>query len=177
MERGQPDFPALWQLLEPMLQNSILVAHNAPFDLRVLASCLRTLCTQFIRSRMLNRLVAIDGVLTTLSLLLYYLLFLSVFKMGATGFLLANALADLTSMVFVFIAGGCWRDFKPKAFNMALWKDMLRYCLPMIPASISFWIINASDMFFVQALCEGYGGRRSSRSWAASSTRHGSSPP
>ena len=125
----------------------------------VLASCLRTLCTQFIRARMLNRLVAIDGVLTTLSLLLYYLLFLSVFKMGATGFLLANALADLTSMVFVFIAGGCWRYFKPKAFNTALWKDMLRYCLPMIPASISFWIINASDMFFVQGMCENYGGR------------------
>ena len=113
----------------------------------VLASCLRTLCTQFIRARMLNRLVAIDGVLTTLSLLLYYLLFLSVFKMGATGFLLANALADLTSMVFVFIAGGCWRYFKPKAFNTALWKDMLRYCLPMIPASISFWIILGSIFY------------------------------
>ena len=28
----------------------------------VLMSCLRTLCTQFIRSRMLNRLVAVDGV-------------------------------------------------------------------------------------------------------------------
>ena len=130
----------------------------------VLASCLRTLCTQFIRARMLNRLVAIDGVLTTLSLLLYYLLFLSVFKMGATGFLLANALADLTSMVFVFIAGGCWRYFKPKAFNTALWKDMLRYCLPMIPASISFWIINASDMFFVQGMCENYGGRSGNHS-------------
>ena len=38
--RGQPDFPALWQLLEPMLAGRILVAHNAPFDLRVLASCL-----------------------------------------------------------------------------------------------------------------------------------------
>ena len=36
---------------------------------------------------------------------------------------------------------------------------MLRYCLPMIPASISFWIINASDMFFVQGMCEGYAGR------------------
>lgn len=120
---------------------------------------MRTLCTQFIRSRMLNRLVAIDGVLTTLSLLLYYLLFLSVLKMGAAGFLLANALADLTSMVFVFIAGGCWRYFKPKAFDKTLWKEMLRYCLPMIPASISFWIINASDMFFVQGMCEGYAGR------------------
>ena len=40
MVRGQPDFPALWQLLEPMLAGRILVAHNAPFDLRVLASCL-----------------------------------------------------------------------------------------------------------------------------------------
>ena len=40
MVRGQPDFSALWQLLKPMLEESILVAHNAPFDLRVLASCL-----------------------------------------------------------------------------------------------------------------------------------------
>ena len=31
----------------------------------VLTSCLRTLCTQFIRSRQLNRLVGIDGVLCT----------------------------------------------------------------------------------------------------------------
>lgn len=125
----------------------------------VLASCLRTLCTQFIRARLLNRLVAIDGVLTTLSLLIYYLVFLSWLHLGATGFLLANACADLTSMVFVFLVGGCWRYCKPKAFDWHLWAEMLRYCLPMIPASISFWIINASDMFFVQALCEDYGGR------------------
>ena len=52
----------------------------------VLASCLRTLCTQFIRSRMLNRLVAIDGVLTTGALLAYYLVFLSWLKLGAAGF-------------------------------------------------------------------------------------------
>ena len=125
----------------------------------VLASCLRTLCTQFIRSRLLNRLVALDGVLTTLALLFYYLVFLSVFNLGAAGFLLANAMADLTSMVFVFFAGKCYQYFDLKAFDLPLWKDMLRYCLPMIPASISFWIINASDMFFVQGLCEGYQGR------------------
>ena len=125
----------------------------------VLASCLRTLCTQFIRARMLNRLVAVDGVLTTLALLVYYLIFLSWLGLGATGFLLANACADLTSMAFVFCAGGCWRYCKPRAFDRHLWADMLRYCLPMIPASISFWIINASDMFFVQAMCEGYGDR------------------
>ena len=147
-------------LAMPLVRLIPNAAEYLPFlYLCVLASCLRTLCTQFIRSRMLNRLVAIDGVLTTLSLLLYYLLFLSVLRMGATGFLLANALADLTSMVFVFFAGGCWRYCKPKRFDRGLWREMLRYCLPMIPASISFWIINASDMFFVQGMCEDYAGR------------------
>ena len=107
----------------------------------------------------MNRLVAIDGVLTTGALLAYYLVFLSWLKLGAAGFLLANACADLTSMVFVFFAGGCYKFYNPKAFDKKLWCDMLRYCLPMIPAAISFWIINASDMFFVQAMCEDYGGR------------------
>ena len=36
----------------------------------VLVSCLRTLCTQFVRSRMLNRLVAIDGILCTFGTLM-----------------------------------------------------------------------------------------------------------
>lgn len=39
--QGKPTFPVLWDLLEPMLNNSILVAHNAPFDLSVLARCLK----------------------------------------------------------------------------------------------------------------------------------------
>lgn len=125
----------------------------------VLASCLRTLCTQFIRARQLNRLVAVDGVLTTLSLLGFYLLFLTVLDLGAAGFLLANACADAVSAVFVFLAGGCRAYARPRGFDRSLWKEMLRYCIPMIPASISFWIINASDMFFVEAMCDGYGGR------------------
>lgn len=38
--RGKPNFPMLWQLLEPIFRDSILVAHNAPFDMSVLARCL-----------------------------------------------------------------------------------------------------------------------------------------
>mgnify|MGYP002796394662 FL=1 len=130
----------------------------------VLASCLRTLCTQFIRARMRNRLVAADGVMTTASLLLFYLLFLSVLNMGATGYLLALFCSDLCSAVFVFVAGGCGKFFDLRKFDRSLWGEMLRYCVPMIPAAISFWIINASDQFYVQAMCDGVGGR-SSEAW------------
>ena len=40
MERGQPTFPVLWELLEPILRGSVLVAHNAMFDTGVLCACL-----------------------------------------------------------------------------------------------------------------------------------------
>ena len=41
MVEDKPTFPQLWQLLQPMMEGSVLVAHNAPFDMRVLAACLR----------------------------------------------------------------------------------------------------------------------------------------
>ena len=107
-------FLLLLLLAMPLVRLIPNAAEYLPFlYLCVLASCLRTLCTQFIRSRMLNRLVAIDGVLTTLSLLLYYLLFLSVFKMGATGFLLANALADTYDMYIAYAV----REQTPKDYK------------------------------------------------------------
>ena len=36
-----PAFPELWTELEPLMDSGLLVAHNAPFDMSVLAKCLR----------------------------------------------------------------------------------------------------------------------------------------
>lgn len=37
-----PTFPALWETkLAPLMESGLLVAHNAPFDMSVLAKCLR----------------------------------------------------------------------------------------------------------------------------------------
>ena len=35
-----PTFPELWQQIEPLMANGMLVAHNAQFDMGVLRSCL-----------------------------------------------------------------------------------------------------------------------------------------
>lgn len=41
MVRGKPRFPELWRQIEPLMNKGLLVAHNAPFDMSVLAKCLR----------------------------------------------------------------------------------------------------------------------------------------
>lgn len=37
---GAPDFPKLWEQIEPVMSSGILVAHNAVFDMSVLKKCL-----------------------------------------------------------------------------------------------------------------------------------------
>lgn len=39
--QGAPTFPELWRTLQPILDSGLLIAHNAPFDMGVLAKCLR----------------------------------------------------------------------------------------------------------------------------------------
>lgn len=41
MVRDKPTFPELWEKIEPIMSSGVLVAHNAPFDMSVLAKCLR----------------------------------------------------------------------------------------------------------------------------------------
>ena len=40
MVANQPTFSELWTELESLMSTGILIAHNAPFDMRVLAQCL-----------------------------------------------------------------------------------------------------------------------------------------
>lgn len=41
MVRGKQTFPQLWEQIEPLFDSGVLVAHNAPFDMGVLAKCFR----------------------------------------------------------------------------------------------------------------------------------------
>ena len=41
MTADRPTFGQLWRTIGPVLDSGLLVAHNAPFDLSVLAKCLR----------------------------------------------------------------------------------------------------------------------------------------
>ncbi len=90
------------QFLPDMAQYGLLIY------IYVLMSCLRTLCTQFVRSRQWNKLVAVDGVLCTVATMAFYVLYLVGFKLGANGYLLAIISGDLTSVLFLLFTGKLW---------------------------------------------------------------------
>ncbi len=115
-------------------------------------SCLRTLNCQFTRASQQIRLYAIDGILTTVVTCILYFVFLRNMQLGPTGYLLAVIFADAFSVLFLFVRLKLWRFVKFTKQSFPLFKRMLAYSLPLVPASIFWWVTNASDQLFVAAM-------------------------
>lgn len=116
----------------------------------IIASSFRQLSSQFVRARGMVKLFALDGILATLSLFLFNVLFISILHWGVMGFMLSVILSDSCSGVFLWITAGLWRFFSPRAHNMEITRMMLRFSIPMIPTAILWIITGFSDRLFVR---------------------------
>jgi len=118
----------------------------------VLLSTTRSLFASFVRSQERTRLFALDGVLSTAYTIGFNILFLVVFKWGITGYMMAVVCADALSSIFLFITGKLHRFINFKRLRWSNLSPMLRYCIPMIPTTVFWWITNVSDRFIVTAM-------------------------
>lgn len=95
---------------------------------------------------------------------LYYTLFFSLlnilssiilvlfFKFGISGVLYAQVITFLLNTIFSLFILKEW--IRPTYFSDDFLKKMLRYSLPLIPASLSYWIVNLSGNYFVNYLTD-----------------------
>lgn len=118
----------------------------------VLMSCLHSTCSQFCRSMHMVKLFAFDGILCTFNTIMFNILFLVVFKMGITGYVMANIFADFISAVFLFLYAKLYKYLKFTRIKKSTAKGMLLYAVPLIPTNIFWWITNVSDRYIVTAI-------------------------
>lgn len=140
----------IFLVLIPVLHRITYISdYTALIYIFVFMSCLRTLCSQFVRAKEYVRLYALDGVLSTITIIIFNVLFLVVLKLGITGYVLAIVISDLLSTIFLFFSANLKRYVKLKNINRDLAKAMLKYSIPLIPATIFWWITNVSNRFIV----------------------------
>jgi hypothetical protein len=135
----------------PLLSRVEMLEGGAPLVyLYVLTSCMRSLCAQFVRAKQFIKLYAFDGVLSTILVITFNIIFLVVFHLGLTGYLLATIAADFLSSVFLFTIAGLRRYIRFRGCDWSVLGSMLRYAVPLIPANIFWWVTNASDTYFIK---------------------------
>lgn len=118
----------------------------------VATGSIKGICAIYVRARGHVKLFAVDGILTTLSVILLNLLLLGVFNLGVVGYVLSVSLGDLISIIFLTLKAKLYKQYRPLGNDPTLAKSMLRYSIPLMPTTVMWWIINVSDTFMVTAI-------------------------
>ncbi len=128
---------------------SSLSSYSLLLIIYIFCSSLRAQCSQFVRAREMVKLFSFDGILTTLMLLLFNIIFISHLGLGVKGFMLSTILSDLFSAIFLFFSAGLKKYFNISAFSFSLGKSMLRFCIPLIPTTVMWTFTGFSDQLFI----------------------------
>ncbi len=119
----------------------------------VLASNIHSVCSQYVCAIGRTKLFAFQGVLNTMLTVLLNILFLVGFNMGINGYVLSIVLADLLSTVFLMFTAKLHRAFKIKKTSRRVMWELMRFCLPLVPSTVFWWITGVSDRYMVAYMC------------------------
>jgi len=115
----------------------------------VLFGMLKSVTAQFVRAIGLVRLFVLDGFVSTATTIGFNILFLSAFRWGVQGYVLATVASNILSVAGLFVFARLHRFVDWRSKNRALRREMLRYSIPLIPTTMFWWITNVSDRYVV----------------------------
>ena len=115
----------------------------------VIASCCHALCAHFVRARGNTALFAAQGLFNTALFIGLNVLFLAVFHWGIRGYVLSTTVANLITTGLLVFRARLWR-YAGLAPRRGLRRQMLRYCIPLIPTAVFWWIMGVSDRYLVK---------------------------
>lgn len=116
-----------------------------------MASCYHSVCEQYVRAEGDTVLFAKQGLLNTLLVVTLNILFLTVFRLGVTGYVLSVGLADSIATAFLVCKQRLWRRLTRRP-NRKLLQKMLRYSIPLIPTTVFWWITSVSDRYMISTI-------------------------
>jgi len=116
------------------------------FYLSLFLSILQAGVKQYLRASGRVSLFAISDILYSLSLAGFNILFLVIFRQGIDGYLRSTILAQVLTLLFLFLRAELYRELK-LCFDVETIKYMLRYSIPLVPNSIMWWVVNVSDRY------------------------------
>ncbi len=122
--------------------------------LYVTTGSFKSSCALFVRSIGHVKLYAIDGILTTIMNIVFNIFLLFTFNLGNLGYLLSVILADICSIAFLTFTAHLRQYIVFFGHDRDMVRTMLRFCIPMIPTSIMWWIINVSDSFMISGMID-----------------------
>lgn len=107
------------------------------------------LTQQCVRGQGDNKTYVVSGILYTLLYASFTLVSLAVLHLKVDGIVTANILAIILVNVFVLFRNKLYRYFSLAEFDLRFAKELLRYSVPLIPNSLSWWAISSLNRYLI----------------------------
>ncbi|MBE6549764.1 MAG: hypothetical protein E7670_04970 [Ruminococcaceae bacterium] len=121
--------------------------------LYVIGANFHSACAHYMRAKGKTVLFAAQGIANTVLTIALNILFLIVFDMGSTGYVLSVVVADITITVGLFVGCRMWRELDLKSFDRTMLKNILKFSIPYIPTTMLWLITSVSDRYVVTYYC------------------------
>ena len=116
--------------------------------LLVFLTSIDNICAQHVRGIGRVSVFAISGIIKTATLAGSNILLLLGLGMKIEGYLLSMIISEASSILFLMLASQAYRGLRLHP-NMPLLKQMTKYSIPLIPNSLSWWVMNAADKYAI----------------------------
>lgn len=123
------------------------------FILMFVSSIFYSLFTQFISGLEKIVDVAISGAINSIAILGLNILFLLAFDMGLEGYFIANIVASILPIIYLFFKNKLWKYITFRKSEKELKEEMFSYSKPLVANTLSWWVNNASDRYIVTFFC------------------------
>ena len=120
----------------------------------ILSNMLLNITCSFVKTMDKNKLYAISGIVNSILLGAFNILFLLVFKMTISGYLLSIFLAQMLTIIFLIIFGVDIKKLIKSQYNTELTKKMIIFSLPLVLNNISWWVLNSSDKIMIERMLD-----------------------
>ena len=119
----------------------------------VLSANLHSVCAQYMRACGRTKLFALQGILNTALVIGLNIFFLVALKMGIVGYVLSVVISDFIISLLLIFPFGLYKQIGRRFVDKELIKKLLKYSVPMIPATVFWWITSVSDRYMVTYFC------------------------
>lgn len=109
----------------------------------------QSLLSQFCRAIDKIRAFALNGIIQTFTMGVTNIYLLVYLDLGIDGYLLSIVISNIASILYLAFSVRLHQYIKIEKLNKPLIKNMLIYSIPLIPNAFMWWLMNASNRFFV----------------------------
>lgn len=138
----------IYQLLAPHIGND----YKQYLVLNVIVYSGSSVLLQVARGLGYNKIYAMASFISATGTIMGNILFLLVFHLRAEGMLLGTAVGQIVTIIYLSIRLRLYKYISIHAIDKKRGGRLLKYSIPLIPNSISWWIFNASDRVIVSTV-------------------------